>query len=272
MATYYSPTQTTRWLECPTKRALYRDGVRLAAANNRDLAAILGQGVGAGLEAYNLQRFHEEVIDVDAAIAAGQARVAAELTALDAAGRGLDPREAATRDLLPKRVEKALRGYAENDPVPATWRIVDVEKPLNGGGARPDLVVDDGSGPAALDYKTKRELKSIYEAKEWERYRVSWQMLHYTSLLGAARYYICLLVLEPKFRVSLQPFDVPADVMARWRASAERVWAQMAADDAGATPWMAGTHADAYGPCEYVDYCFGNDYDRRRYINVKGAR
>jgi hypothetical protein len=260
----YSPTQTVAWLECPTKRALYRQGIVARQYGRRELAAVLGQGMASGLEAYNRARLAGEEAHVDDIVAVGQARVAREFAAFDAAERGLDPRDHAQRDAVPERVSKGLRAYMAADPIPSTWAVVGVETPLNGGSARPDLIVDDGRGACALDYKTKLTLKPEYEAREVERWQVSHQLMHYTTLLKATSYYICLLVLEPRFRAVIIPFEVDRDVLVRWARSAERIWAQMAAEDAGAEPWMAATHADVYGRCEYVDYCFGTTYQRER--------
>ena len=260
-------------------------------AGKRDLAMILGTAFAAGVAAHNLTK-------PDAAYVARMTAVHA-LQDLEEQGRRVESWDCSQRDAIPERAAKAVEKYIAHNPIPAEWRILQVETLLPSGVARPDLVVDDGRGPTPLDYKFKLSLKREYEEREVSRWRMSWQMLHYCweiqgqasrdaekrpgavstevtdgtrmqdrdktllsrSLTPDYHYYICLVVAEP-FRVQLYPFEVYPQTMDWWEQSARRYWQRMAqceGDDE-----MASRHADEYGECEYAGACFGHHLDRER--------
>ena len=177
---------------------------------------------------------------------------------------------------IPRRVARAITAYIAEDAaerlIPASWSLLAVEHAFpDYGYARPDLVVHDGLGPAIVDLKTRLTLDPRWRERELMRYRHSWQLLHYAWAWGqyaqcrVGRYYICLVVLEPRFSVELMPYPITSEALAVWEQSAQRVWAQMAAEDQGAArPWMAAKHADEFGNCEFYDACFTHQWDEAR--------
>jgi PD-(D/E)XK nuclease superfamily len=275
----YSPSQTTTWIDCPIKRALaYQEKWMPRRYGKRELAAILGGGVAAGLGAYYHFRGACEQWDgqsistkpyVDIAVQVTRAR----LRELEEIGAVVNDYDRAQQDALPDRVQRAVEKYitwdVEGRAIPHAWLILDVERTLpDHGHARLDLGVDDGQGPAVVDHKVKLQLKREYRQRELDRYRHSWQMLHYAWAYGAVlgrpirRYYINLIVLEPQFSVELVPFSVEPEHMAQWEQSARRVWAQMEREDQGIEhPWMAAKHADEYGNCEFAEACLTHKWD-----------
>jgi hypothetical protein len=296
----YSPSQTALWLDCRMKRALSRHGWRLKVAGKRDLAAILGTAVAAGLATYNCSKFgclcepgvgefvprceHCRVRagDFENIINTSRQSALEALNDLHSDGRHVAEYDVAQRDALTERAARVVARYIAADPIPPEWPILAVETPCDESGARPDLVVDDGRGPAPIDYKVKLALKREYEAREIARWRDSWQLYHYASRVcrpGAYHYYICLIVCEP-FRVELLPFEIADETMAWWRESAARYWRDMAQDAAlevmGDLPPMAAKHADEFGECEFRRACFDHRLDKARmaqdYVRVERRR
>lgn len=244
------------------KRQLrYRDRWVTKVAGKRDLAAVLGTAVAAGLAAHNLKK-------PDAAYIARMEAVHA-LQDLDEQGRRVEAWDSSQRDAISERAGRIVEKYIAHDPIPSDWRILAVEETLPSGVARPDLVIDDGRGPTPLDYKVKLSLKREYEEREISRWRMSWQLLHYCRELKADHYYIALIVAEP-FRVQLYPFEVHPETMRWWLASGVRYWKRMADDDerqdAGLSSYteMASRHADEFGECEYAAACFQHRLDPAR--------
>jgi len=179
-------------------------------------------------------------------------------------------------DLAGKGVEK----YIANDPVPPSWRIVMVEKPLGPEKCRPDVVVETPQGQVVVvDLKTKRSLEPRYQQSTLEDYRESWQMRHYAWRVADAigrdvsQYAITIAVLEPRFRVIWDVTILDSELKATWLAGAQAAWNMMARQKAGEPPWMAASHRDRYGMCEFYKACIdyrweealmAQDYVRRR--------
>ena len=270
----YSPSQTVLWDQCALKRTLHYQKWVSRIVGKRDLAAMLGQAVGTGLADH-----YQGVAAGGAKCSTGcladgwstqtgmltwapstLARTAAEqlLAALVPGGRRIEPWDQAQADALPMRAARAVERYIDSGgPIPPEWRILAVEETLPSGVARPDLVVDDGRGPTPLDFKTRLTLKPEYLAREQTRWQTSWQLYHYAWELKADHYYICLLVLEPRFRAELYPFEIHPQTLQRWELSAKAKWAAMQAEDENrARPAMAAQHTDAFGDCEYLKACF----------------
>lgn len=233
-------------------------------AGKRDLAAVLGQAVGAGLAQYNVA---SAMSTSPCSIPSLMARTTAErlLGELEANGQHVGEWDQSQKAAVPDRAAKAVERYMAADPIPPEWPILMVEQRLASGVAQPDLVVDDGRGPTPVDYKTKLTLKKEYEDREIARWRYSWQMLHYCWELKADHYYICLIVLEPRFRAELIPFEIHPSLMQVWSAGAAQTWADMKEEDEGRrVPAMAAKHADEYGECEYAKACFTHHLDPER--------
>lgn len=269
--TVYSPSQTEVYGSCPLKRTLSYAGWVSRGVGKRDLAAILGTAVTVGLEEYNRCRRYGDRRIAPADAARNQA--IASLAVLPSQGRRIEDWDQSQANSIERRAGLAVERYIAADPIPPEWPILAVEGWLPSGQARPDLVVDDGRGPCAIDYKTKLTLKSEYESREMARWATSWQLYHYSWELKADHYYICLIVLEPKFRTQLIPFEIHPETMRLWETSARTRWKDMADEDDGRRqPAMATQHGNEYGPCEFVGACFGCRLDpekmREDYVQV----
>jgi len=266
----YSPHQTELWLTCPIKRWAVKRGYRVREAGRRDLAAVLGIGWAAGLAEY-YQTNRLKMPSPELGVAAARERLAT-MTVPDWLK--------AQADAIPKRLEAGLKAY--QDPLPENWRIVEVEWPHpEEGNLRPDLLMHTGGELVPVDHKVKvnedRGRDGQVGYQDMLRYRDSWQMYHQARLCKRlsgrlpTAYYISRTVLEPRLMTTLLPFPLDEENYQRWEVSAERVWAQMAAEDAGvAQPWQAAVHHDNYGPCEFYDLCYTYKYHdhlaRDRYV------
>jgi hypothetical protein len=271
----YSPSQTATWLECPVKRHLaYVEHWRPRLVGKRELAAVLGTAVAAGVEAYHRARMagqSNHPAEHWADMASQTARLL--LRQLQDSGFQIAEYDQAQADALPGRAAKAVQTYLAAAPIPADWAILEVEQVHQQyGSCRLDLVVrDEPDHVAAVDLKVKLRLEPRYRPKEIERYRHHWAMLHYTWVVEQVygqtprRYYILFLVLEPAPESWLQAYLVDEEVLRVWEQSARRVWTQMEVHDTAGPddrgPWIAAKHADEYGPCEYYDACFEYRWD-----------
>lgn len=283
----FSPSQTATWARCPMMRALRAEGWVSKYAKKKDLAAIVGTCVAAGLGVYNnLRKEHEQqgtALDRKAASLAAMGSAFSvleqQMEELRNSGRIIDVEDLYVEQMR-DRIGKGVTTYIAKEPIPPTWRIIDVERPFpDHGNARPDLVVRDDLGLAIVDWKSKVQLKEYYRNKTIQEYANSHQMYHYAwagqEVYGESigRYYIGLIVLEP-FSVELVPFPIHQEQLLMWEQSARQIWHYMAKEDRGESlPYMSPTHQDQFGPCEYTDACFKYRLDadlmRQGYINLK---
>lgn len=284
--TVYSPSQTMEWMRCPMMRALRKEGWISKWGAKKDLAAIIGSSFAAGIGVYNNIRKSAQdgntalparTIEARASIAASCVDVAKavmhqKLEMLEKIGLilgGSDDDEIYLQ-AMSKRIVNAVTNYVVSDPLPDTFKIVDVELNLGpeAGNARPDLVVRDNLGLAMVDYKTKVQLLARYEAKTKMEYGNTHQMLHYGHFgerhYGEpfGRYYIGLVVFEPRFHTEFVPYPYNTEVLATWARTSQSAWAIMEKEDKGEqVPWMSANHSDNFGQCPYYKACFTHHYD-----------
>lgn len=282
----YSPSSTKTWTRCPMMRALNKEGWVPRYMAKKDWSALIGKGFAAGVGIYNNLRAEWEragaqaperdpIKRADLIAACSDAAVKIieqELADTAAAGIGMSSDDdEASRSRLEPRIRKAVSSYIATDPIPDSWRIVDVEKDFGPeyGNARADLVVmDDLNALAMLDYKSKLTLKAEYRAKTVQEYANSPQMFHY-SWAGqsvyqkqVARYFIGLAVLEPRWAFDLLPFPVHPESVGVWLQSAQTIWRDMEDEEAGRrVPWLSSDHSDQFGQCPYYKACFNHHYD-----------
>jgi len=140
----FSPSQTTTYLACPMKHYLSRtEGWRPRVLSKRDVAAIVGQAFAAGIAAHNQDRrdgFRFDMPeDSPASVATHEASV--RIDEILAAGCTVPAVLQADVDFAPTQAARAVERVCADDPIPADWTIVDVERPFpDHGNARPDLV------------------------------------------------------------------------------------------------------------------------------------
>ena len=261
------------------KRALrYTHGWRPRRIGKRELAAVLGTGFAEGVAIYHRARHAvqprslspTELIEIaEASAACAQTSASRRLVELQQAGFVVNDWDAATAQALPLRVHKGVMRYVSANPLPESWTVTAIEQTMGDyGNARLDLALEDSDGPAIADVKVKLQLDSKYRAKELRRYQDDHQQMHYAWAWGrmlqraVTRYYIVLVVLEPKFSVELLPYQIHPETLMAWEGSQRVVWADMAAEDAGTRePYMVAKHWDEYGECEYRAACFDYHWD-----------
>ena len=294
MTAVYSPSQTKLWLECPMKRYLrYSLGWRPRRIGKPDLTAILGRAFHAGVALYHARRQAaqphalaptelQEIAEASAAAATFEA--SRQLARLQDQGFVVNDWDAPTAQALPLRVAKGVTRYVLADPLPAAWTIRAVEHTLEEyGNARLDLAIEDADGPAIADVKVKLTLDAKYRAKELSRYQDDHQQLHYAwawseiRQASVNRYYIVLVVLEPKWSVEILPYQIHPETMQAWTQSQLVTWHDMAEEDAGTRePYMAATHWSAYGDCEMRKACFEHHWDpqlmAQDYVNTREGK
>jgi hypothetical protein len=274
-------------------RAIRRQGWIAKTAKKKDLAAIVGQSFAAGVGTYNnLRKEHEAGGGVVTTLDKQRAAEACSGIALGVMHQHLREVErlglviAATEDGylndMPTMIRKAVQSYCLNDPLPASWRIVDVEREFpEHGPCRPDLMVRDDFGLAVVDYKSKVYLAPQYRSKTEMEYLNHDQMHHYAwsgeEVYGepVQRYHIALSVFTPRFDAKLISQEINPETLKLWLTGRRKVWARMAEDDADGMPALAADHSDKFGQCEYYAACFRHRLDpelmKHDYINAKEA-
>lgn len=262
------------------------EGWRPRKLAKRDAAAIVGSAFAAGIAVWNRVVNGEGSLTTTSADAAAVAQDEAErqIARLLTAGCTIPSPVAADFEFAPTIAARAVERVCADDPIPADWTIVDVERPFEEhGNARPDLVCRDEAGRLVIvDYKCAMALKDAYLAERFESYRRSPQMHHYVwaarEVYGdgpgyvddsltlsyrradVTRYAIVLVRIEP-WKVVLQPYDVDERILRRWTDSAWATWERMA------TPSTLGPESNweacvtKYGPCEMTAACWDHALD-----------
>jgi PD-(D/E)XK nuclease superfamily protein len=278
----YSPSSTEKWDRCPMLRKLSRDYIS-KRIGKRDLSAILGKAFHAGVAAYNVDRHvsnsNPTSLYVDIAIA--ESRM--ELARLRDLGARIGERDMAQANALEGRISKIVTKYVENDPIPASWPILDVERILpEWGPCIIDLGLEHPMGPVVLDYKVKTEAGKWLEQDKAD-YGESEQRFHYSVAYGdyLARpvygFTICLVIVEPTVRIYLlDPFVNDPRVLDRWRRVREgATWKLMEMEERGEIPvGMSPRHRDQFGPCPMKQICLEYDFDEDLITTdyIKGGR
>mgnify|MGYP001573654661 CR=1 FL=1 len=278
VTTRFSPSSTESWLACPVKHALHKAGWPSRRAGKRELAAILGTALAAGVGAWKASEAAGLPPDPDLCASIAEGTATTMLAALEQHGIEVGDYDAAQRERVVHRAGAGVRNIIAHDPLPPQWKILDVERIIPAwGNCRIDLALETPLGIVIVDWKTKLTSDPKWLPKDVERWRLSEQRHHYScayaDFLGRPVYafYIVLVVLEP-FRTHVLPFvNDPADLR-RWERERARTWAAMEADRDGAPPWPAAVHETVYGPCEYVSACFESQRDPalmdRAYVQV----
>ena len=266
-----SPSQTSEWMECPIKRMLnYKMGLKPRRISKGEIAAIGGRAFAKGMETfYRSQISSGPVASYTDILQASLSEISLAKQHITDRGRDIPQWEQAYYASIEGRVENAIKKYLANDPITSNFTICDVEKVLpSHGNARIDLGVRDDFGLAVVDFKFKLRLDAKYYDREVLRYKNSWQQYHYSWAYEedmcepVRRYYICLVVAEPRFSVKLHEYPIHPETMEMWKQSAQRIWTQMEHEDQGLSqPWMAAEHETKYGPCPYQAACFTHRYD-----------
>jgi hypothetical protein len=204
--------------------------------------------------------------------------VAVQAATLDLAeyetwGCQLNDGDQAQRQSLVPRIQKGVRSYIKAEPIPTTWRVLDVEQDLgpDAGNCRVDLGALTPHGPTVCDLKTKLTIDPKYRARDIQRYRDDPQLLHYCHFAAERyqvgqilRYYVILVGLEPKFEVELIPFDVRPEILQMWYQSAKCAWQRMEWEDfhrdnpdkpTNAIPIADFDRCGDFGGCEMARAC-----------------
>ena len=217
-------------------------------------------------------------------LAAALALFSTEVAAYQRAGVHFDQD---TLDALPGEIEHALDKYPAHDTL-VDYEIIDVELDLGPdyGNARVDVLAKDKFGHyLVIDDKAKRKLEARWQPKELMSYEADWKMNHYvwaiSDKLGVPidRYYINLIVVTPRYSVTLAPYPAfQGKTRDWWEASARRLWNRMeqeAAFGPDFTPSMAVVHKSQYGKCPMWTACLDHGLDKDLmmvdYIQVERA-
>src|ERR1700674_3328781 len=119
----YSPSQTETWAFCPVKRALqYQERWRSRYYGKRELAAILGRGVGAGLASY----FSKATVTSPDLVAA--LTVDAGIAELESLGARCtdwhNSQKGATAERARVAVSKYIALHERGEGIPRDWTIL----------------------------------------------------------------------------------------------------------------------------------------------------
>lgn len=257
---------------------LHRDGWRPKAEQRYSVPALTGKAIAAGLGFYNnLRTMPETNLDVDRS---GVIKAVGEF-ALEHFNTDVKMTEPVINvtETERGRVIPVLENYIKNDPLRA-YKVVAVELDYGAeyGYARPDLVIEDEFGLAAVDYKTSAKpiMRRTYEE--------SFQMKHYCHFgqyvfnRPIQRY---LIVGLNTYAVSNTPqverFDAAPEKLDLWYQATVPVWQHMKkVEDGVVKPWMAAEHEDKWGPCEMKRACLDFRLDeglmRREYVKLERSK
>lgn len=265
----YSPSSTTTFQRCP-QLWVHQRTWQPKALGNPACAAAVGIGISYGMELI----FQGVELSTTLEEAANRAR--AFIDDRIEAGGYLLPAQEKTYELIPKRVEKALRRFWKESPLPTDWQDFRTELTFpDHGNCRVDLLHNSALGPCITDFKTKVAAADYIVDSFMFDAETSWQMYHY---IWAARemgihvesFSIVLIVIEP-FHVYLDQWVVDEDHLKQWLLDARRWWQLMEFTENGYVhPLRVGDHRDKYGLCEMHSACLGRaqfgmevDYTRR---------
>jgi hypothetical protein len=181
-------------------------------------------------------------------------------------GAALAPSVEKSWELLPTRIEKALRRFHKEQPLPADWHTFQPELVFpDHGQCRVDLLHQSALGPCITDFKTKVTAAEYIVDSFLFDAETSWQMAHY---VWAARemgirvdsFAICLIVIEP-FHVYLEQWPIDEVNQTRWLVDAKNWWKLMELTETGiVAPMRVGDHRDKYGLCSMHSLCYGESY------------
>lgn len=273
----YSPSQTATYSRCPVKRQLASvERWVPRVLGKREIAACLGRGVAAGLGTYyTLVQATGACPDPATSSQIASTIATQSLRELRDLGCQVPEYEASSAATLGTRAADVILNYAKWDRqdkvLSHDWQILHVEHSFpEHGNARLDLGVDDGQGPAVLDWKTRGYLKGDMLPREVAKYENAGQLLHYSwayaQFFGREylpRYYVGLIVLQPRFFVEILPYTITEEDHRQWLRSAQVKWEQMAVidNDPSRPIAMADEHTDNYGDCEFRRACFTHHWD-----------
>lgn len=253
----YSPSSTINFQRCPQYFVYQRQGWQTKVVGKPQVAMAVGLGIGYGMElifkgvptakAIECAMVHSLVM-VDTAIAGGAY---------------LLPSVEKSYELIPKRVEKALRRFWKDGSLPNDWRDFRAELVFpDHGNCRVDLLHNSDLGPCITDFKTKVTAVDYIVDNFLFDAETSWQMYHYVWAaremgLKVDSFAIVLIVIEP-FKVYVEQFMVDEQVLERWVKDAHYWWKLMEIAEAFPEKAMrVGDCRTKYGLCDMHSACFG---------------
>lgn len=281
----FSPSSTMTYSTCPKLWHLEQAGWKPVALGKVDIAAAIGSGIGAGLEAFNqalLGRVDSLTAESVGLIAASATR--AQLQHGIDAGRVLPADLEPNADQAPEQARMAAQVYAAKNPIPSDWQLIDAEQQLvDHGNARPDALFMTPTGLCVLDYKSKVQLSAYYRDRFFAEFETRWQMYHYVWSLRQCGYDVasfaaCLIVIEPKPKFWVREYPVDEEYLEEWNRTAFNLWHDMDRVKEGIenlpnyTPPMAPDHYTRYGRCPMYDWCFlhkGGHTVNMQYVKVE---
>lgn len=274
----FSPSRTETWDSCHLKVEL-REWVPKVFAK-RDLARYAGAAWAEGMAVLNRGKLegttHPPALIAQTVLGAFTASVGI----LREAGVQIEQQDIDdTCAMLLKTTEK----YMADDPLVLArgWTVHDVELQLpEHGKSRIDWGGHDPYNVLCqVDYKLKINLEQRWYDKTVAEYQHSWQMQHYCWAYGdyrgehVSRYYICLVVMGPRYRCTLHQYEIDPELTQAWHASALQKWADMAAQaNKERVPDMAASHRTPFGDCEYkracLEYKLDEDLMQQHYVKL----
>lgn len=199
--------------------------------------------------------------DVELALVAGKAEGLDSIRQRLDAGAYVIPSCEKTLELVPKRIEKAIKGFDKAQPFPEDWHSYQTELAFpDHGSARADLLCQTDMGPCIVDFKTKVTGQDYMIQNAMFDYETSWQLMHYVFAARAMKipvssYAICLVVIEP-FKIHFDQWVVDENRFNQWLRDAHYWWGQMERMESHAEPApMVGDHRDKFGLCGMYDIC-----------------
>lgn len=282
----FSPSSRVDYSFCPRMWWLRKQGWTLKRVSYPELCAIGGVAFGEAMHLWATRRIAKQVVTLEELVAVGLQSVTnqvAEFTMHDRRVTGLKDQE--FLDLLPKLVERGIEVILQAHPLQGHDLIASEQEFPDWGKMRLDVLSRDPQGELVVDdYKCKfGSFDTAWTDREFDKHWDGEQRLAYTQAIGASKFGIILVVLQPKTnykpgkphvirRVSrVQPQEV-----ALWRNDVTQDWMAMEWVLKQTTPWAvrgkAAPHANQYGDCAYREACIEDSLDpgrmQVRYVQI----
>lgn len=257
MTKIYSPSATLAFQRCPTLWSYHRQGYRTKAIGVPNVAAAIGIGISRGME---LLYSHASVGDaVTTAIETAHKEV---YDVIETHSGYVLPNAERNLEEMPRRIEKAIKGFVKQKPLPEDWHRFSTEVTFpDYGHCRADILCQSDLGPCIVDWKTKVTAQDYIIDRFLQDMETSWQLYHYVWAarcmgMDVQSFAVCLMVIEP-LHFYVEQWIVDEQYMTQWVYDAHQWWRQMEEiETLSYTPHRVGVHRDQYGLCSHYGMCY----------------
>jgi len=267
----FSPSQTSRYLECPEKWRLHRQGLRVIDDETDGSASEWGLERGTIVHEL-LDNAFSELIGSSAGDVHEHLKIS-EPSIFTRLQQRFPLATHAHIEQEAKGIARALKAFTKFELL-NEWIVIanELDFGIEYGRSRADLIVERRGVPGIIDFKTKSFKNPLWRTQFLDDVENDWQFFHYvwaSRLCGMPVEWYGVVVLEPnavRTPIVYRDYTVNERFLSRWEENAKIVWQQMQdCIDGKMTPVMISEHRGKYGVCEYKRRCFGSIADLEMY-------